>query len=167
MKEFNTQKDKEESKHMLAKAAEDAIAVISTATEKAANTIAESARTASSVLSAAAAAAAAAAQEKNKDKSSGDHDRIVVLDTKLDAISNQITKLDDGMARKVEQLENEKLNTRDSYPVLYKAEVDRCIADHESRIRTNTSRIIVFSTVGAALLVALGIAEFIIGKIWK
>ena len=84
--------------------------------------------------------------------------------TKLDFLIGQVAELKDNNAKRINDLEIEKLNCRDSYPVLYKKDVEEKLADHEKRIKVGEitdTRILAY---GAALIVAMGILEFIIGK---
>jgi hypothetical protein len=129
-------KDTERSKHEIATAASDAIKVIS--------------------------AAAAEAVKVASKQDGSDHDLIIKLDTKMDSLSDQIRDLKDSNTRRIDSLEKEKLNTCDSYPVLYREGVEKTLADHESRIRVNTGRIIVICTVGSAVLIIMNVIMFIV-----
>ena len=126
--------------------------------EQAKHTIAMAAEDATRTIAAAAAAAA-------NSKSGSDHDLIIRLDTKMDGLSDQITKLDSGTSARITNLENEKLNINDSYPMLYKKRVDDNFLDHETRIRSNEINITRILTWGSILLVLLGVAEFFVAKL--
>ena len=150
----------ESAKHEIGEAAATAVKSIAVAAEAAAKVISTSASEASRVVVNNATQTAKSLTVRSSD----DHDRIVVLDTKLDAISDQIKELKDNNAKRIDDLEKNKLNTRDSYPVLYKESIDKCIADHEDRIRKNTVKLTIIMTVGSAIIFAITIIEFIIQK---
>ena len=135
---------------------------IAQATKDAGTLLAKQAEDAIKVI----AAAAAEALKVQNVKTEGDHDLIIKLDTKMDALSVDIKDLKEGTAERIANLELQKLNIQDSYPVLYKAGVEKMFDDHENRIRINTGRITQIMTWGAALMVMLGIAEFIISRLW-
>lgn len=132
-----------------AAAAADAIKVISQAAETATRTV----------------AIAAAEAVKVANISSGvDHDLIVELKTKIEGIKDDIRDLKDGTSARIGILEAEKLNTKDSYPMLYKEGVEKCLNDHENRIRINTERITKIMTWGSAGVLILGVLEFLLSK---
>ena len=153
----------EESKKKLDLAAEEAVKVIALAAENAIKVVAN---------------ATAEAVKIRDTGRANDHDTIVMLvgsvenlDKKFSAqfleLKEGIKDLKDGLSHRVDNLEQLKLNTADSYPVLYKAGVEKAIEDHETRIRINTDRIIRVMTWGSILIFLIGIAEPIILKFWK
>ena len=127
-----TPTDIQQAKHTIALAAEDAVRAIAVA----ANT--------------------------DSNKSGNDHDLLLRVDTKLDLLTTTVNQLQDGTAKRISTLESEKLNVNDSYPVLYKAEVDKRIADHEVRL----GKLETFNT-RVALMLSGGIfaLTFLIGLI--
>lgn len=147
----------------LNKAASDAVQVISDAANKATTAIAEAALNATKLLATNAQEAAKVVNTKGAD----DHDLLIKLDTKVEALRSDIRELSDGTERRITTLENEKLNKVDAYPALYKAGVEASIKDHEDRIRINTGRITQILTWGSAALIALGILEFVINLLLK
>jgi hypothetical protein len=149
-----------EAKHDVANAAQDAVRTISIATESAAKTISVAAAEASKVV-------LANASQTAKTLAVGvnsDHDTLVILDTKMDSLADQIRELRDNNARRIDQLETEKLNCRDSYPVLYKKDVEDRLQSHEGRIKTGEitdTRLIAYGTTALFLI---GVIEFVLGK---
>ena len=127
-----TSTDIQQAKHTIALAAEDAVRAIAVAASTASN------------------------------KSGNDHDLLLRVDTKLDLLTTTVNQLQDGTAKRISTLESEKLNVNDSYPVLYKAEVDKRIADHEVRL----GKLETFNT-RVALMLSGGIfaLTFLIGLI--
>lgn len=69
-----------------------------------------------------------------------DHNLLIRLDTKVDALKADIAVLSDGTTVKIN--------------------------DHESRIRANEKSITQIMTWGSALIVVIGIAEFFLNHIW-
>lgn len=88
-------------------------------------------------------------------------ERFADLKTDLKA---DIKDIKDGTTSRIEILERTKLNTCDSYPVLYKEGVEKQLKDHETRIRFNETNITRIVTIGGALLILVGVIEFLINK---
>lgn len=74
-----------------------------------------------------------------------DHDTVISFGVKIDNIDIKFTEkfaeikadikeIKDGTARRIDTLENTKLDTKDSYPVLYKENVDARLDNHSKRI---------------------------------
>jgi hypothetical protein len=148
---------------------EEAVKAISAAAGEAVKTITSAAGEARTVVSADVAEAAKVLANKNNDGTS-DHDFLLTFSaevkTKLNAISDDIKELKDGTSTRIAALENEKLNTRDSYSVLYKTAVETTFKDHEDRLRSNTTRITQIMTWGSAGIIVLGIAEFVLNLLF-
>lgn len=120
----------------LAISAELASSAIAVAADKASSAIASALLDANKLVASQAASAA-----KVVDVAHGnDHDLIIKLDTKMDGLSDQIKKLDDNSTRRINTLEVEKLNCKDSYATIYKKDVD----DRLDAIEARTWWIIVF-----------------------
>ena len=96
-----------------------ALQTISNAAEVALQTIASAALDANKLLAANANEAAKIVHQQNIDHGS-DHDLLTILNTKVEAIGADVKNLVTGTGKRLSDLENEKLNIRDSYPVLYK-----------------------------------------------
>lgn len=129
-----------EAKHMIAIAAEDAIKTIANA-------------------------AAEAAKVTNVSKGD-DHDTLIEIKTVQQTMLGELRDLKDGTSDRLKQVEDAKLDIKDSYQFIYKKNVDAVCQDHENRIRgteTNVTRIL---TWGSALLVLLGVVQFFIAKIF-
>lgn len=146
------------AKHEISAVSADAVKAIAVAAEAAGKVITTAANEASQVVVNNATQTAKQLTVRGSD----DHDRLVILDTKMDALSEQIKELKDNNAKRIDQLETEKLNCRDSYPVLYKKDIEEKLEDHENRIRVNTVRIITILTVGSVIWGGLVIVMFII-----
>jgi hypothetical protein len=114
-------------------AAASAVEVISLAAGKATTAIADAALQATKLLATQAAEANKVMTTQNN-KDGNDHDLLLRVDTKLDLLTTTVNNLQDGTAKRISTLETEKLNVNDSYPMLYKAAVDKAIADHEIRL---------------------------------
>jgi hypothetical protein len=104
-------------------------------------------------------AQAAATAVKAKDsQTSTDHDQLIELKVLVVGIKNDIKNLSDGTATRITSLENEKLDLKDSYPVLYKQGVDQNLNDHETRLNTlessHTKQTVLLS-VGSGLMLFL------------
>src|ERR1035437_2101012 len=101
-----TSTDIQQAKHTIALAAEDAVRAIAVA----ANT--------------------------DSNKSGNDHDLLLRVDTKLDLLTTTVNQLQDGTAKRISTLESEKLNVNDSYPVLYKKDVDDRLIVLEAKVNS-------------------------------
>lgn len=82
--------------------------------------------------------------------------------TRINDLKADIKEIKDGTTSRIEHLESDKLNTRDSYSVLYKTAVDEIQVDHEKRIRAIETRITQIITVGSVLSFLLTIAMFVL-----
>jgi hypothetical protein len=122
----------EQTEHKIATAANDAIKVI-------ANAAAEAVKVAA--------------------KSDGsDHDLIIKLDTKMDGLSDQIKTLDNNTTKRIDALEKDKLNARDSYAEIYKKEVDNRLDNAETRIgnlESSKTQITVLLSISSVILSTL------------
>lgn len=105
----------------------------------------------------------------------GDHDTIVGLVKSFDNIDKKFTdkfaevrsdikEIKDGVASKIAALEQEKLNTKDSYPVLYKIGVEKRLDDLEKESKTQGLTITKIWSYGTAVIFVVGIIEFFISK---
>lgn len=109
-----------QSEEKIAAAAKDAVKVISEAAEQAAkvlsNTTAESLRLVNS-------------------QSSSDHDLLIELKTLMGGVKDDIKDLRLNTTKRIDDLETGKLDIKDSYPVLYKAGVEKVLSDHIEAIK--------------------------------
>ena len=148
------------AKSEISEAAATAVKSIAVAAEAAAKAISVAAAEASQVVINNATQTAKSLTVRGSD----DHDRLVVLDTKMDGLADQIRELKDTNAKRIDALESEKLNCRDSYVVLYKKEIETRLENHETRIKAGEitdTRLIAY---GTALIFVIGIVEFILNK---
>lgn len=136
---------------------------IGIAASQAVQVIADAAEKAKAVMEAAAAQKLSVSAIETA-KRSGDHDLLVQLNTKMEDLKEDIAELKNGTSARIQQLEQEKVNTRDSYPVLYQPKVEEHLADHEKRIRSNETNITRIMTWGLAGMLALGVVEFFVTK---
>ena len=141
----------------VAQAAEDAVKIVSRATEEAATAIAKAAEQARKVVSDSAADAVRVLSVKNADGSS-DHDILIELKTRMEGLKSDIKELNSGTSIRLDGLEKEKLNSRESYANTFKAEVDKGIADHETRLnaleKSKTAQAVLMS-IGVGILTIL------------
>ena len=162
------------AKWELERAAGDAVKAISAAAGEAVKAIASAALEARSVISTNASDAARVLLSKNADGSS-DHDtqiRLVEAVGSLDKkftekfadLKTDIKNLSDGTAQRISNLEIEKLNVKDSYPVLYKADSERVHEDLERRLRVAEITLTKVVTWGTVAMLSLGIIEFLVSK---
>lgn len=72
---------------------------------------------------------------------SQDHDLIIKLDTKMDALKEDIQKLNDGVSKQ--------------------------IGDHETRIKVLEKGMTKLMAYGTAVIFAVGVVEFFVQKFWR
>lgn len=145
------------------KKAAEALQLLTDASNKQLQLIADAALNATKLLATQTAEATKVRNEKGAD----DHDKIIEVLVKMDELKTDIKELSDGTTTRITNLENGKLNTCDSYPVLYKVAVEKMFDDHENRIRINTIKITQIMTWGSAAIIAIGIAEFLLNLLIK
>ena len=139
---------------------------IQNASQEALRAIAE----ATSIATKTVAAAAAEAVKVKENQNSTDHDALIELKTLMIGLKEDIRELTDGTSRRIAFLESNKLDTKDSYSIIYKGEVDKRITDHEVRINameTNHTRTTVLVSIGIGiltLLVGILVQHIVYGK---
>ena len=122
-------------KNELSNAADNATKIIAEAAAKATGVIGEAAGKATGVIADAALSASKALAQStysvneqsklNFKTSAVDHDLLVVLNTKMDNFATTIKELGDRTTTRMDLLEHDKLNSADSYPKLYKENVEK------------------------------------------
>lgn len=153
----------------IAKAVDLAVIKLDTQSIEASNKLANAADKASSAIASAqidankllASQAASAAQVVDT-KTGNDHDLILEVKTIQNVMLGEIREIKQGTAQQITDLQNNKLDIKDSYPRAYKEGVEKILNDHEDRIRANTGRLIVIATVGSAILIIMNVAMFIV-----
>ena len=98
-------------------------------------------------------------------KDGNDHDLIIEIKTVQQTMLGELRDLKDGTSDRLKQVEDAKLDIKDSYQSIYKKNVDAVCQDHENRIRSNERNITRILTWGSALLILLGIVEFFVAKV--
>lgn len=79
-------------------------------------------------------------------------------------VKDAINALSDGTSHRIDLLETEKLNSRDSYCILYKAGVDEAIKELKV-VSTNNSVWITRGLAGGSVIIfILGILQFVVNK---
>lgn len=151
------------SKIELENSTAEAVKAISSAAGEAVKAIAQAAGEARLVLINNAAEAAKVLNIKNTEGGS-DHDLLQRLDTKVDALKSDIKEIKDGTTDKINRLSEEKLDIKDSYPVLYKVAIEKKLDDLDTLTKDHEKIITRICTWGAAALLAMGIIEFLINK---
>lgn len=96
-----------------------------------------------------------------------DHDLLIELKSKMDDLKIDIRDIKDNTSARLAAVEEKKLNIADSYPVLYKAALEKTLTDQETRLRSAEHSITQIITYGSALMILLGIVQFVIGKFWN
>lgn len=82
-------------------------------------------------------------------------------------VKDAIKELNDGTANRINKLENDKLNIQDSYPLMYKVDVDKAIKDLQTDTKAQGTAITKLWSYGIALIFIVGIVEFIISNFVK
>lgn len=135
----------EDAQHLLAKQAQDAISVIGLATAEALKV--------TTVKS----------DKDTKDMATflGSFSEFKTnVNEKFADIKSDIKEVKDNIANRISNLENEKLNLKDSYPVLYKKDVDDTFKTHSEQIDTLKTRTTQIMTVGGVLAFMLGLIQW-------
>lgn len=149
------------AKQEIAEAAKEAVSLIALQVKDAAQVIATAAANAKAITMA------------NKEEANGtiDHDFLLTFSaevkTRLDQLQATMAEIKDGTAKRIADLEKEKLAITESYPVLYKKTVDDSLEDKEKRIRVLEGSVTKIMTWGSVFVVLLGIAEFIISRVYR
>ena len=147
-------------KRELADAASSAAKAIADAAVSAAKAMAEAASSASTLV-------AHNAEESARSlavQRSSDHDAIVRISEKIDSLKADVRDLKDGITKRVENLECEKLNIRDSYSQLYKKAHDDFQIEMYNRIKTVEEGYAQIKMLGIVAVLFLGLLQFIIDK---
>jgi hypothetical protein len=124
-------------------AANEAVRVIAQAAEAAARVVAN---------------AAAESVKVANIKSADDHDLLIELKTKLDGLKADIKDIKDGTSRRIDNMETEKLDAKDSYFNLYKDGVDKHVSEQEVRLTVlelSKTRQNVMMSIGIGILTIL------------
>lgn len=113
------------------------------------------------------AAAAAEAMKTTHAQNNTDHDLIVEMKTeqkiKFEQVFRQLDEMKDLTTKRIDALERLKLDRDESYAVLYKADIDKALADQRLENARASTSITQIKTVGSVLLFILGSAQIIIG----
>lgn len=96
-----------------------------------------------------------------------DHDLLTTLCVKVDALKDDIKQLKDGTSDKIKDLENTKLNIKDSYPYLYKKDIDTAIEKLEIQSEKNSTNITRVLTFGSVIIVLISIAQIFVSLWFK
>jgi hypothetical protein len=80
----------------------------------------------------------------------------------MEGLKSDIKELKDGTAKRIDTLEIDKLDIKDSYTTIYRKEVEAKQEDFEARIRSNEKNIIRILTFGTFIIIAIGVIEFLI-----
>jgi MoxR-like ATPase len=150
--ETHEQNDIERAKHMIAAAARDAVDTI--------------------------ASAAAQAVKVTSLQNSNDHDAFIDLvgsvrhidekfTEKFAEIRDDIKEIKDGTASRIACLEAEKLDVKDSYPLVYRKGVEDTLNAHELMIADHSHKITQILAYGSAMLVGMAIIEFLVNIYFK
>lgn len=147
-------------KHELAEAVSSATKTIAEAASSAVKAIADTAASASSLV-------VHNAEESAKGlmmQRSSDHDAIVRISEKIDSLREEVKGLKDGTAKRIENLECEKLNRNESYAHLYKKADDDFKVEMYNRIKQLEEGHAQVRMLGIAAFAFLGVLQFVIDK---
>lgn len=156
----------ESVRQTIIEAAREASKLITDASELQIKAIADAAGQARTVVTATASEAARIVSAKSIDSGS-DHDLLQRLDGKVDALGAAIKDIKEGTSTRIDRLESGKINVSDSYPILYKAGVDKSFSDHEDRIRDNEVKTNKMWAYGAVGVLAVQVVGFLIARFYK
>jgi len=145
------------------KAAGVATKALAEAAQSAVHAVAAAAADASKLLSRDAEDAARALSTQR----GNDHDAIVRISEKIDSLKADVKDLKDGATKRIENLEACKLDTKDSYPSLYKKGVDDTLADYANRFKRLEEGYVQVKTLGSIGLILLGILEVVLRIVFK
>lgn len=147
-------------KRELAEAASSAAKAIADAAQSAVKAMAEAASSASTLV-------AHNAEESARSlavQRSSDHDAIVRISEKIDSLKADVKDLKDGTTKRIENLECEKLNIKESYTILYKKSNDDFQAEMYSRMKNLEEGYAQVKILGIAAVAFLGILQFVVDK---
>jgi hypothetical protein len=122
----------EQAKHEIALAAKDAVSTIANAASEASKLVEE--------------------------KHNRDHDLLVILNTKMEGIKNDISDLKDGTAHRIDELEKNKLNISDSYKENFLTQDTQSFKDLNTRLlnlETAKTQVTVLLSIASAILTFL------------
>jgi hypothetical protein len=145
----------------LAVATDEAIKKISSANDLATEKLAKLADTATTAMASAAldanklvASQAATAAAVVDTKHGNDHDLIMEVRTMQNVMLGEMREIKTGTSQQIIDLQERKLDAKDSYPVVYKKGVDDCLSDYSKRIND-------LEIAKIRLVLAVGIASTI------
>lgn len=82
-------------------------------------------------------------------------------------VKDAIKELNDGTANRINKLENDKLNIQDSYPAMYKVDVEKRLTNLETKTDSQGISITRLMAYGSALIFLVGILEFFVSNFIK
>ena len=165
-RDYREKENTDEVRQAIILAASYAVKLIASSAADAVRGIADAAGQARMVVAANASEAAKILNARNADVGS-DHDLLTRLDVKVDGLGTQIKDLSSGTAQRIYALEHDKLDAKDSYPLVYKQSVDAEFADHEKRIRDAEDKTKKVMAYGATCIFILGVAEALLNLLHK
>ena len=133
---------------------------IDQAAKEALKTIAEAAASATHVV----AQAAAEAVKVKAFETNSDHDSLVELKVLVVGIKTDIKELADGTTARITLLENNKLDVKSSYVVLYKPTIDSLQEDQNKQLKEVENKINLWSGGLLALQFAIGLFLWYLGN---
>lgn len=128
------------------------------AASEAVKVIGEAAAVAAKVV----ASAASEAMKVSHGRGSDDHDLLIELKTVQTVMLSEIREIKDGTAKRIGDLETNKLDTKNSYNACYKTEVEQKFSDLERRMQiTEISKTRQNTTMG----IGIGLITILVGLI--
>jgi hypothetical protein len=165
-KRRNRQSNAELFRIAILESAREAAKLVTDASAIQIKSIAEAAGQARTVVTAQASEAAHVLNVRNADGGS-DHDVLTRLDVKVDGLKVDIRTLTDGTATRLAALEKDKLDVKESYPILYQKGVETLFDDHEDRMREVEIKINKVMAWGAAAVLLINVVGFIVSRLYK
>lgn len=93
-----------------------------------------------------------------------ERDLLIEIKTKLEGVTNDVKELKDSTAARLTLVEKNKAETSDVQRLV--ADGEKVHEDHEKRIRETEKTVTKIVTWGSAGVLALGIAEFLLSKLF-
>lgn len=158
-------KDKtSEALNIVGVAADRAVEKIAAAADKASSAIASAARDAATLLASQASSAAKVVDVKQ----GNDHDLLLEVKTIQNIMLLELREIKTGTSQRISELQQQKLDIEDSYPVVYKAGVDNSILCYGKQIaELEVSKIRITVLMGIASVIMSTLITLVVYHMFK